>query len=118
MFCALIFDLIKAAVLISTTALPLLRCGSDTLKYADDSCFCVLISLKEKNRFNIQSPSGINERCAPLCLCHSPPPVAQKVVAMRKKQQLSIGPCKSLPNSPSHSSVPAASIPSVHINQV
>uniref|UniRef100_A0A3Q2QLC8 Arf-GAP with GTPase, ANK repeat and PH domain-containing protein 3 n=1 Tax=Fundulus heteroclitus TaxID=8078 RepID=A0A3Q2QLC8_FUNHE len=46
-----------------------------------------------------------------------PPPVAQKVVAMRKKQQLSIGPCKSLPNSPSHSSVPAASIPSVHINQ-
>uniref|UniRef100_A0A8C2DKU5 ArfGAP with GTPase domain, ankyrin repeat and PH domain 3 n=1 Tax=Cyprinus carpio TaxID=7962 RepID=A0A8C2DKU5_CYPCA len=44
--------------------------------------------------------------------------VAQKVVALRKKQQLSIGPCKSLPNSPSHSSVPAASIPSVHINQV
>ncbi|XP_054889838.1 arf-GAP with GTPase, ANK repeat and PH domain-containing protein 3 isoform X1 [Poeciliopsis prolifica] len=43
--------------------------------------------------------------------------VAQKVVAMRKKQQLSIGPCKSLPNSPSHSSVPAASIPSVHLNQ-
>uniref|UniRef100_A0A673M3A3 Arf-GAP with GTPase, ANK repeat and PH domain-containing protein 1-like n=1 Tax=Sinocyclocheilus rhinocerous TaxID=307959 RepID=A0A673M3A3_9TELE len=43
--------------------------------------------------------------------------VAQKVVALRKKQQLSIGPCKSLPNSPSHSSVPAASIPSVHINQ-
>uniref|UniRef100_A0A8C8DUI5 Arf-GAP with GTPase, ANK repeat and PH domain-containing protein 3 n=1 Tax=Oryzias sinensis TaxID=183150 RepID=A0A8C8DUI5_9TELE len=43
--------------------------------------------------------------------------VAQKIVAMRKKQQLSIGPCKSLPNSPSHSSVPAASIPSVHINQ-
>uniref|UniRef100_A0A671UK13 Arf-GAP with GTPase, ANK repeat and PH domain-containing protein 3 n=1 Tax=Sparus aurata TaxID=8175 RepID=A0A671UK13_SPAAU len=43
--------------------------------------------------------------------------VAQKVVAMRKKQQLSIGPCKSLPNSPSHSSVPSASIPSVHINQ-
>ncbi|XP_068605453.1 arf-GAP with GTPase, ANK repeat and PH domain-containing protein 3 [Brachionichthys hirsutus] len=43
--------------------------------------------------------------------------VAQKVVAMRKKQQLSIGPCKSLPNSPSHSSVPAATIPSVHINQ-
>uniref|UniRef100_A0A1A8MBF1 Arf-GAP with GTPase, ANK repeat and PH domain-containing protein 3 n=1 Tax=Nothobranchius pienaari TaxID=704102 RepID=A0A1A8MBF1_9TELE len=43
--------------------------------------------------------------------------VAQKVVAMRKKQQLSIGPCKSLPNSPSHSSVPAAAIPSVHINQ-
>ncbi|MBN3309386.1 AGAP3 protein, partial [Amia calva] len=44
--------------------------------------------------------------------------VAQKVVALRKKQQLSIGPCKSLPNSPSHSSVPTASIPSVHINQV
>uniref|UniRef100_A0A673XS33 Arf-GAP with GTPase, ANK repeat and PH domain-containing protein 3 n=1 Tax=Salmo trutta TaxID=8032 RepID=A0A673XS33_SALTR len=43
--------------------------------------------------------------------------VAQKVVALRKKQQLSIGPCKSLPNSPSHSSVPNASIPSVHINQ-
>ncbi|KAM8851165.1 arfGAP with GTPase domain, ankyrin repeat and PH domain 3 isoform 3-T3 [Spinachia spinachia] len=43
--------------------------------------------------------------------------VAQKVVAMRKKQQLSIGPCKSLPNSPSHSSAPAASIPSVHLNQ-
>ncbi|XP_029970582.1 arfGAP with GTPase domain, ankyrin repeat and PH domain 3 [Salarias fasciatus] len=43
--------------------------------------------------------------------------VAQKVVAMRKKQQLSIGPCKSLPNSPSHSSVPAASLPSVHMNQ-
>lgn len=50
-----------------------------------------------------------------LCLSS---PVAQKVVAMRKKQQLSIGPCKSLPNSPSHSSVPAAAIPSVHINQV
>uniref|UniRef100_A0AAV2JUR0 ArfGAP with GTPase domain, ankyrin repeat and PH domain 3 n=1 Tax=Knipowitschia caucasica TaxID=637954 RepID=A0AAV2JUR0_KNICA len=43
--------------------------------------------------------------------------VSQKVVAMRKKQQLSIGPCKSLPNSPSHSSVPAASLPSVHMNQ-
>ncbi|XP_014116166.1 PREDICTED: arf-GAP with GTPase, ANK repeat and PH domain-containing protein 3 isoform X2 [Pseudopodoces humilis] len=43
--------------------------------------------------------------------------VAQKVVALRKKHQLSIGPCKSLPNSPSHSSVSAASIPSVHINQ-
>uniref|UniRef100_UPI00398F5CC4 arf-GAP with GTPase, ANK repeat and PH domain-containing protein 3-like isoform X5 n=1 Tax=Pristiophorus japonicus TaxID=55135 RepID=UPI00398F5CC4 len=43
--------------------------------------------------------------------------VAQKIVALRKKQQLSIGPCKSLPNSPSHSSVPNASIPSVHINQ-
>ncbi|XP_040211372.1 arf-GAP with GTPase, ANK repeat and PH domain-containing protein 3-like isoform X2 [Rana temporaria] len=43
--------------------------------------------------------------------------VAQKVVALRKKQQLSIGPCKSLPNSPSHSSVSAATIPSMHINQ-
>ncbi|XP_055489522.1 LOW QUALITY PROTEIN: arf-GAP with GTPase, ANK repeat and PH domain-containing protein 3 [Leucoraja erinacea] len=43
--------------------------------------------------------------------------VAQKIVALRKKQQLSIGPCKSLPNSPSHSSVPNASIPSMHINQ-
>ncbi|KAL7977905.1 hypothetical protein Chor_010857 [Crotalus horridus] len=43
--------------------------------------------------------------------------VAQKVVALRKKQQLSIGPCKSLPNSPSHSSVSAASVPTVHINQ-
>ncbi|XP_073407809.1 arf-GAP with GTPase, ANK repeat and PH domain-containing protein 3 isoform X2 [Dendrobates tinctorius] len=43
--------------------------------------------------------------------------VAQKVVAIRKKQQLSIGPCKSLPNSPSHSSVSAATIPSMHINQ-
>ncbi|XP_072308001.1 arf-GAP with GTPase, ANK repeat and PH domain-containing protein 1 isoform X2 [Eucyclogobius newberryi] len=28
--------------------------------------------------------------------------VAQKIVSLRKKQQLSIGPCKSLPNSPSH----------------
>ncbi|MGH0127133.1 UNVERIFIED_CONTAM: hypothetical protein FKN15_030482 [Acipenser sinensis] len=44
--------------------------------------------------------------------------VAQKVVALRKKQQLSIGPCKSLPNSPSHSSVTSSSIPSVHINQL
>ncbi|KAM8967647.1 arf-GAP with GTPase, ANK repeat and PH domain-containing protein 3-like [Pelodytes ibericus] len=43
--------------------------------------------------------------------------VAQKVVAIRKKQQLSIGPCKSLPNSPSHSSVSAAPIPSMHMNQ-
>uniref|UniRef100_A0A672LML0 Arf-GAP with GTPase, ANK repeat and PH domain-containing protein 3 n=1 Tax=Sinocyclocheilus grahami TaxID=75366 RepID=A0A672LML0_SINGR len=41
--------------------------------------------------------------------------VAQKVVALRKKQQLSIGPCKSLPNSPSHSSVPSASIPSAQL---
>ncbi|XP_043728457.1 arf-GAP with GTPase, ANK repeat and PH domain-containing protein 3 isoform X5 [Cervus elaphus] len=43
--------------------------------------------------------------------------VAQKVVALRKKQQLAIGPCKSLPNSPSHSAVSAASIPAVHVNQ-
>ncbi|XP_053468281.1 arf-GAP with GTPase, ANK repeat and PH domain-containing protein 3 isoform X1 [Ictalurus furcatus] len=43
--------------------------------------------------------------------------VAQKVVALRKKQQLAIGPCKSLPNSPSHTSVPSAAIPSVHLNQ-
>ncbi|XP_064131115.1 arf-GAP with GTPase, ANK repeat and PH domain-containing protein 3 isoform X2 [Loxodonta africana] len=43
--------------------------------------------------------------------------VAQKVLALRKKQQLAIGPCKSLPNSPSHSAVSAASIPSVHLNQ-
>lgn len=43
--------------------------------------------------------------------------MAQKVVALRKKQQLAIGPCKSLPNSPSHSAVSAASIPAVHINQ-
>ncbi|XP_006873744.1 PREDICTED: arf-GAP with GTPase, ANK repeat and PH domain-containing protein 3-like isoform X3 [Chrysochloris asiatica] len=43
--------------------------------------------------------------------------VAQKVVALRKKQQLAIGPCKSLPNSPSHSAVSTASIPAVHLNQ-
>ncbi|XP_005168788.1 arf-GAP with GTPase, ANK repeat and PH domain-containing protein 1 isoform X3 [Danio rerio] len=43
--------------------------------------------------------------------------VAQKVVAIRKKQQLSIGPCKSLPNSPSHSSVCAAPVSAVHISQ-
>lgn len=60
---------------------------------------------------------SFNEHTVSVSLLHSCP-VAQKVVAMRKKQQLSIGPCKSLPNSPSHSSVPAASIPSVHINQV
>lgn len=58
-----------------------------------------------------------NESCVAVSLPLSCP-VAQKVVAMRKKQQLSIGPCKSLPNSPSHSSVPTASIPSVHLNQV
>uniref|UniRef100_A0A671LM67 Arf-GAP with GTPase, ANK repeat and PH domain-containing protein 1-like n=1 Tax=Sinocyclocheilus anshuiensis TaxID=1608454 RepID=A0A671LM67_9TELE len=43
--------------------------------------------------------------------------VAQKIVATRKKQQLSIGPCKSLPNSPSHSSVCAAPVSAVHISQ-
>ncbi|XP_032609546.1 arf-GAP with GTPase, ANK repeat and PH domain-containing protein 1 isoform X8 [Hylobates moloch] len=43
--------------------------------------------------------------------------VAQKIVATRKKQQLSIGPCKSLPNSPSHSSVCSAQVSSVHISQ-
>ncbi|XP_061897893.1 arf-GAP with GTPase, ANK repeat and PH domain-containing protein 1 isoform X2 [Entelurus aequoreus] len=43
--------------------------------------------------------------------------VAQKIVAIRKKQQLSIGPCKSLPNSPSHSSVCATQVPSVQANQ-
>ncbi|KAM8873371.1 arf-GAP with GTPase, ANK repeat and PH domain-containing protein 1 isoform 3-T3 [Synchiropus picturatus] len=43
--------------------------------------------------------------------------VAQKIVASRKKQQLSIGPCKSLPNSPSHSSVSSTQVSAVHINQ-
>ncbi|KAM4538372.1 arf-GAP with GTPase, ANK repeat and PH domain-containing protein 1 isoform 4-T4 [Fundulus diaphanus] len=43
--------------------------------------------------------------------------VAQKVVAVRKKQQLSIGPCKSLPNSPSHTSVCAAPVSAVHVGQ-
>uniref|UniRef100_A0A8B9L3J4 ArfGAP with GTPase domain, ankyrin repeat and PH domain 1 n=1 Tax=Astyanax mexicanus TaxID=7994 RepID=A0A8B9L3J4_ASTMX len=43
--------------------------------------------------------------------------VAQKIVATRKKQQLSIGPCKSLPNSPSHSSVCSAPVSAVHISQ-
>uniref|UniRef100_H3CHY1 ArfGAP with GTPase domain, ankyrin repeat and PH domain 1 n=1 Tax=Tetraodon nigroviridis TaxID=99883 RepID=H3CHY1_TETNG len=43
--------------------------------------------------------------------------VAQKIVANKKKQQLSIGPCKSLPNSPSHSSVCAAQVSAVHISQ-
>uniref|UniRef100_A0A3Q3W240 Arf-GAP with GTPase, ANK repeat and PH domain-containing protein 1 n=1 Tax=Mola mola TaxID=94237 RepID=A0A3Q3W240_MOLML len=43
--------------------------------------------------------------------------VAQKIVANRKKQQLSIGPCKSLPNSPSHSSVCAPQVSAVHISQ-
>ncbi|KAF3856994.1 hypothetical protein F7725_008853 [Dissostichus mawsoni] len=39
---------------------------------------------------------------------------AQKIVACRKKQQLSIGPCKSLPNSPSHTSVCTAPVTAVH----
>ncbi|XP_038159264.1 arf-GAP with GTPase, ANK repeat and PH domain-containing protein 1 isoform X1 [Cyprinodon tularosa] len=43
--------------------------------------------------------------------------VAQKIVAIRKKQQLSIGPCKSLPNSPSHTSVCAAPASAVHVSQ-
>ncbi|MEQ2167060.1 hypothetical protein GOODEAATRI_000309 [Goodea atripinnis] len=43
--------------------------------------------------------------------------LAQKIVAIRKKQQLSIGPCKSLPNSPSHSSVCAAPVSAVHVSQ-
>ncbi|XP_067844095.1 arf-GAP with GTPase, ANK repeat and PH domain-containing protein 1 isoform X2 [Heptranchias perlo] len=43
--------------------------------------------------------------------------VSQKIVATRKKQQLSIGPCKSLPNSPSHSSVCSAPVSAVHISQ-
>ncbi|XP_039350022.1 arf-GAP with GTPase, ANK repeat and PH domain-containing protein 1 isoform X2 [Mauremys reevesii] len=43
--------------------------------------------------------------------------LAQKIVATRKKQQLSIGPCKSLPNSPSHSSVCSAQVSAVHISQ-
>ncbi|XP_077960016.1 arf-GAP with GTPase, ANK repeat and PH domain-containing protein 1 isoform X3 [Gasterosteus aculeatus] len=43
--------------------------------------------------------------------------VAQKIVATRKKQQLSIGPCKSLPNSPSHSSVCAPPVSAVHASQ-
>lgn len=50
-----------------------------------------------------------------LSLC---PLVAQKIVATRKKQQLSIGPCKSLPSSPSHSSVCSAQVSAVHISQV
>ncbi|XP_063789298.1 arf-GAP with GTPase, ANK repeat and PH domain-containing protein 1 isoform X4 [Pseudophryne corroboree] len=43
--------------------------------------------------------------------------VAQKIVATRKKQQLSIGPCKSLPNSPSHTSVCSTQVSAVHISQ-
>ncbi|XP_032880341.1 arf-GAP with GTPase, ANK repeat and PH domain-containing protein 1 isoform X3 [Amblyraja radiata] len=43
--------------------------------------------------------------------------VSQKIVATRKKQQLSIGPCKSLPNSPSHSSVCSAQVSAVHVSQ-
>uniref|UniRef100_UPI00358F706B uncharacterized protein isoform X2 n=1 Tax=Myxine glutinosa TaxID=7769 RepID=UPI00358F706B len=44
--------------------------------------------------------------------------VAQKIVAMRKKQQLSIGQCKSLPNSPSHTCTSTGTVPAVHINQL
>ncbi|XP_015670566.1 arf-GAP with GTPase, ANK repeat and PH domain-containing protein 1-like [Protobothrops mucrosquamatus] len=43
--------------------------------------------------------------------------VAQKIISTRKKQQLSIGPCKSLPNSPSHSSVCSTQVSAVHISQ-
>uniref|UniRef100_A0A8C6Y045 ArfGAP with GTPase domain, ankyrin repeat and PH domain 1 n=1 Tax=Naja naja TaxID=35670 RepID=A0A8C6Y045_NAJNA len=43
--------------------------------------------------------------------------VAQKIVSTRKKHQLSIGPCKSLPNSPSHSSVCSTQVSAVHISQ-
>ncbi|MEQ2268368.1 hypothetical protein XENORESO_015959, partial [Xenotaenia resolanae] len=52
--------------------------------------------------------------CVVLCFFAA---VAQKIVAIRKKQQLSIGPCKSLPNSPSHSSVCAAPVSAVHVSQ-
>ncbi|KAG8515557.1 Arf-GAP with GTPase, ANK repeat and PH domain-containing protein 1 [Galemys pyrenaicus] len=50
-------------------------------------------------------------------VCRARTPVAQKIVATRKKQQLSIGPCKSLPNSPSHSSVCSAQVSAVHVSQ-
>ncbi|XP_026563632.1 arf-GAP with GTPase, ANK repeat and PH domain-containing protein 1 isoform X2 [Pseudonaja textilis] len=43
--------------------------------------------------------------------------VAQKIVSTRKKHQLSIGPCKSLPNSPSHSSICSTQVSAVHISQ-
>ncbi|XP_057712209.1 arf-GAP with GTPase, ANK repeat and PH domain-containing protein 1 isoform X2 [Corythoichthys intestinalis] len=43
--------------------------------------------------------------------------VAQKIVATRKKQQLSIGPCKSLPNSPSHSSICTTQVSNVQVSQ-
>ncbi|XP_077482567.1 arf-GAP with GTPase, ANK repeat and PH domain-containing protein 1 isoform X3 [Stigmatopora argus] len=42
--------------------------------------------------------------------------VAQKIVATRKKQQLSIGPCKSLPNSPSHSSLCTTQVSNVQVS--
>ncbi|XP_077568133.1 arf-GAP with GTPase, ANK repeat and PH domain-containing protein 1 isoform X2 [Stigmatopora nigra] len=42
--------------------------------------------------------------------------VAQKIVASRKKQQLSIGPCKSLPNSPSHSSLCTTQVSNVQVS--
>lgn len=64
------------------------------------------------------SRQAFNPSLQPVELILLFPAVAQKVVALRKKQQLAIGPCKSLPNSPSHSAVSAASIPAVHINQV
>ncbi|XP_028989678.1 arf-GAP with GTPase, ANK repeat and PH domain-containing protein 1 isoform X2 [Betta splendens] len=43
--------------------------------------------------------------------------IAQKTVASKKKHQLSIGPCKSLPNSPSHTSVCTTQVSAVHITQ-
>lgn len=42
--------------------------------------------------------------------------VAQKIVATGKKQQLSIGPRKSLPNSPSHSAICSAQVSPMHIS--
>lgn len=43
--------------------------------------------------------------------------VAQKIVSLRKKQQLSIGPCKSLPNSPSHCPVSGPQVSQALVNQ-
>lgn len=53
--------------------------------------------------------NGLGVCPAPPCLCHFSclPSVAQKVVTLRKQQQL-LAACKSLPSSPSHS---AASTP-------
>ncbi|XP_034037926.1 arf-GAP with GTPase, ANK repeat and PH domain-containing protein 1 [Thalassophryne amazonica] len=56
-------------------------------------------------------PSMFNKVCVSMVT------VAQKIVATRKKQQFSIGPCKSLPNSPSHSSVCATQVSAVHVSQ-